>query len=450
MKLIANTFNGCYLRDILPNGGIEIDGVLAAIAYGNNGNDEKNDFIGNCLKNHFRLDIWMRYDHTVPVGVSMLKRLLKHQKDNIFCRLVPDYLHAKVIWWKGYGAYIGSANLTDRAWVTNIEAGLFLSESDLHENQMIDQLEEFFDELRALKVARPLTREIVEEMVAISEARKEVLELGKKLRKQIPIWEGPAMKVSKENRDEKKEEFSREWNEAITILRMIGEEITNFKPKWINSDVPQAWQADQFLHAYYYTQINDGQSIPYESEFARNQANPRAALDIAMTWWSKTEKPPTTEDVMLHEHAPLLRRLLAKDSIGKLSESELAQVFEYTHATKDHVAKMDLATLGRPDLNTLNLRERVVLYAEWISSRTNLLNWDVKRLLEYVLYEGPESELWERMYTAAKNPDYKFSHYGLNSIAELVGWVRPEVSPPRNGRTSKALRSLGYPVKILH
>ena len=140
MKLIANTVNGEYLRDILPENHIEVDGVLAAIAYGQNGNDEGNDFIGNCLTNGYRLDIWMRYDHTVPVGVPMLKRLLRRHKDNIFCKLIPDYLHAKIIWWRGYGAYIGSANLTDRAWITNIEAGVFLNESDLHTVQSMEEI----------------------------------------------------------------------------------------------------------------------------------------------------------------------------------------------------------------------------------------------------------------------------------------------------------------------
>ena len=54
----------------------------------------------------------------------------------------------------------------------------------------------------------------------------------------------------------------------------------------------------------------------------------------------------------------------------------------------------------------------------------------------------------ERLYKAGRTSEYGISHYGLNSIAELVGWARPEVAPPRNGRTSKALRALGYDVRI--
>ena len=69
-------------------------------------------------------------------------------------------------------------------------------------------------------------------------------------------------------------------------------------------------------------------------------------------------------------------------------------------------------------------------------------------LLHYVLYEDKPTELWERIYHAGMDPEYAISRYRLNSIAEVVGWARPEIAPPRNGRTSKALRALGFDVKV--
>lgn len=56
--------------------------------------------------------------------------------------------------------------------------------------------------------------------------------------------------------------------------------------------------------------------------------------------------------------------------------------------------------------------------------------------------------IWQRLYHAGRDSEYGISRYGLNSFAEVVGWARPEVVPPRNGRTSKALRALGFSVKI--
>ncbi|WP_371200120.1 phospholipase, partial [Ectothiorhodospira sp. PHS-1] len=37
---------------------------------------------------------------------------------------------------------------------------------------------------------------------------------------------------------------------------------------------------------------------------------------------------------------------------------------------------------------------------------------------------------------------------GLSSLGEIVGWARPDEFPPRNMRTSKGLRALGYNVRI--
>ncbi|WP_256343853.1 MULTISPECIES: hypothetical protein [unclassified Pseudomonas] len=91
---------------------------------------------------------------------------------------------------------------------------------------------------------------------------------------------------------------------------------------------------------------------------------------------------------------------------------------------------------------------RVKLFASLIMSERNSKGWDIRKLLHYVLYEGASSTIWERLYHAGRDPNYTIPRYGLNSIAEVVGWARPEVVPPRNGRTSKALRALGFDVKV--
>lgn len=92
--------------------------------------------------------------------------------------------------------------------------------------------------------------------------------------------------------------------------------------------------------------------------------------------------------------------------------------------------------------------QRVPIYTAWLMRQRNSLGWSVLQLLNDVLYQGSENEMWDRLYRAGREPRYKIPHYGLNSIAEVIGWARPDVSPPRNGRTSKALRALGYDVTV--
>lgn len=444
MKLIANTFNGNYLQNILPTADDEVDGVLAAIAYGNDMNEK---FISNCVENRYRLDIWMRYDHTVPVAVPLLKRLLRLHQNNIFCKLIPDYLHSKVIWWQGFGAYIGSANLTDRAWMRNIEAGLFLTEDDIQDNGMAAEIEQFFGGLRTLDKAFNLTQEVVEEMEAIQAKRKALFDLGKELRK-TPVWEGPAFAAKEKARVRQKETFRKEWHDTLTVLRNIGEQLVENRPIWVEANVPIEWQIDQFLHAYYYNKVRDGNLQPFEDYFQKNKKSPQTAVENQINWWRATTEAPSNEDYNFYESAPYIRDHLVKNKILSLTEDEFTNICSYTHATKDHVIKMKLSTLGRPDLTTLGRDERFVLFGKWLLKQRNKKGWSVLELLNYVLYGGRDDDLWERLYTATRDSDYSLPHYGLNSIAELVGWARPEVAPPRNGRTSKALRAFGYDVHI--
>lgn len=57
MEFIANALNGNFLSNILPSSDEEIDGVMAAIAYGSNFNDENGDFFGHCLDIESRMSI---------------------------------------------------------------------------------------------------------------------------------------------------------------------------------------------------------------------------------------------------------------------------------------------------------------------------------------------------------------------------------------------------------
>ena len=150
----------------------------------------------------------------------------------------------------------------------------------------------------------------------------------------------------------------------------------------------------------------------------------------------------------VYEWAPSLQRHLAADKILGLGVPELAEVCGHTHATLDHISKMTLAKLGKPELSSLSLDERVPLYAGWLTQQRNGIGWTVLELLYYVLYGGEDKDIWERLYTAARDEKYSLPHYGLNSMAELVGWVRPQVVPPRNGRTNKSLRALGHDVSV--
>ena len=449
MELIANGINKRYLSSYLPKIEDEVDGVLAAIAYG----DDTDTLLKNCIDNKYRLDIWMRYDHTVPVQPRLLTQLLKNIKNNIFCQLIPDVLHAKIIWWQGYGAYIGSANLSNRAWWTNIETGMFFTEEDLVSNNMVVQLESYFDELKELEASIPLSQGIIDEQVTLLKDRKKAGfdQFDDKTRKgrKVPEFNGVSDYTKTNTVDKRKENFRKEWQSAISKINNIASQINDFRPDWVSEDIPAYWQVDQFLHAYYYNEVKQKNgTYPYEEFHSMHEKDPNAALMNALSWWKKRPTAPSHEDDTFYSTAPKLRKLLAKGRILNLSVDEVEEICWCTHATKDHVIKMSTATLGRPEVKTLSRDERVPLYARWLMNQRNKKGQDIRQILFNILYVGKPNNIWERIYAASKTDELWIPHYGINSIAEVVGWAQPETTPPRNGRTNKSLRALGFPVKI--
>jgi hypothetical protein len=449
MEFVANGINGAYLGDYLPDEteSNEIDYVLAAIAYGGSFPNESSDLVGSCVEHKLRLDLWMRDDHTVPVSLPLLHRLLKHYKDNIFTNFIPDCFHPKVIWWKGYGAYIGSANHTKRAWEANIEVGVFVTDEELIDSGMDIQLDQFFDYLKDCDKAKPISSEYISEMEAFNRLNESNFKAAKAARTQEE-WRGPDRREEKTAFSRQRERFKTEWNSTLGYLQSIQSLLPDFRPDWIAADVPTAWEVDQFLHAYYYNQVGEGRQKPYEEYYSRHKQDPNSELRVQLEWWGSLKQAPSNEDVTFYESAPLLQTLLAKDKVLTLDAVEFAQVCSSTHATLVHLIKVPMSVMGRPNETSMSREQRIPLFAELIMQKRNVKGWDIRQLLHYVLYEGDDALIWERLFNAGRNSSYTISRYGLNSLSEVIGWARPEVAPPRNGRTSKALRALGFCVKI--
>ena len=113
MEFIQNTRKGSQL-DTLNGAAIkDADSVIAAVAYVT----DSRSLIDSCWKHQKPLILFARYDFSGPVSDEVLQWFLSKsaQSANYQMRLVADIFHPKVIWWKGVGAYVGSANLTKSA-----------------------------------------------------------------------------------------------------------------------------------------------------------------------------------------------------------------------------------------------------------------------------------------------------------------------------------------------
>lgn len=451
MKLIAGKINRNWLFSILEESEGQCDAVRAAVAYAN-GAPKLIDF---CFERNIKLTFWGRYDASVPVSTNILKRFLDRKSPNQVCKLLPEHFHPKVIWWEGFGAYIGSANLTENGWYRNTECGIFLTESELLEEGFNIELENFFEWIDQNSSA--LTQEIYDHLKGVEEDNREFEKGKKKFQKKfqetrlIPQIDSLVSRDKIDIEDRRRNAFLDEWNQTLQVMRDIGEWVAKdkYRPDWITAHVSKGIQADQFLHAYYYNRVRDGNRHPYQDFYDQNKKNPEAALIEALSWWKALDSPPTHEDRTIYEWAPYLKTWLTHEKLNKLSFAEFEQICSRIHAMRDHSLRVDNSTYGLSETEATKNREQCIhLLSKYLWNQKSIEGKTVVDVFEYVLFGGAAKDVPLRLWQATQSPRWRLPHLGISSLGEMVGWAMPDSFPPRNGRTSKALTALGYKVNI--
>ena len=402
-----------------------------------------------CWQNNIPLRFYGRLDDCVAVSVPILANFLSKKSPNFICRLVQHH-HAKVIWWRGVGAYIGSANLTDSAWYKNVEAGCFFSEEEIND-EMASDLLDLFATLEAN--ATPLTEELLQEMSRRAKALAAAMPDPKDFWASLSFkkWPGLVQAAPKSARDRKRQAFLEEWHSTLQELRDIGTKISlpENRPAWISASAPVGAQADQFLHAHYYQRTFDGRKANYAIFFEKNNARREEALAEAMDWWRHLPDAPSSEDEMLNTTAPFLQSALSEQRLGSMTYAEFQDICMGVHAIKDYARRVSNKAVGLPDNGTrYTIPEKVAALSKRIWSDRSSGGARVSGLFRHVLYGGSSELLPERLWQAVTDPKWKIEGLGISALGELVGWALPDRFPPRNGRTSKALRSLGYDVTV--
>lgn len=120
------------------------------------------------------------------------------------------------------------------------------------------------------------------------------------------------------------------------------------------------------------------------------------------------------------------------------------------HAVRDHAKRRRHSEIGEIELDedTDLIEERAQRHCRALYFEVNAKGWGPPKLLHYLLFGGPWAEAPDRLFTCVKDSDYKILRLGLSALGEFVGWGLAEHYPPRNDRTNKALRALGYDVHV--
>ena len=137
-----------------------------------------------------------------------------------------------------------------------------------------------------------------------------------------------------------------------------------------------------------------------------------------------------------------------KGKIQSVTLEDFIRVCIANHSTMDHVRRMPLEKLGLSKESGVSEQKLGEAFANWLWEKRNARGESVLNLLEFVKDGGLAKDLPQRIFEATRLENRKLPHLGINQVAELAGWARPELCPPRNGRTSKGLRALGFDVRI--
>ncbi|MCW7479370.1 phospholipase D-like domain-containing protein [Leptospira bandrabouensis] len=458
MKLLFDTKSKRQLAVLLKFLPENISKIYAAIAY------TKSDLLINtCILKKIKLEWWGLFDSKESTSYDLIKKAISSEH----VRFYPfaEYFHPKVIYFENFGVYIGSANMTNNALYNNVEAGIFIEETELS-NADKDQILSFFEYLKSTSI--PVALEDIEKI-------DKFLELTILEREGIEKYENnieenfeehlshlflltPGVRDFDQNKSEKKDKrkllFLQEWRETQNYLNQVKTVIKENcqQPNWIDKNANLTIITDQLLHAFYYSYIlkgnEDGSSMEkVQNSYKINKNNPHQAIIDAIRWWETLVDAPSGEDKHINEWGVINEKILKKLENSDLNFDEFHTIIKQNHAGRNHARQIKNEFFNLPTNYKTDYEERVNIFAKWLFNQKSKNNLTINEVLRYLLFAKSPS-LEDRIYSVLYDEQFRIERLGKSIVGELVGWGRPDLTHLRNNRVNKALRCLGFDVRL--
>ncbi len=461
MQVVMGEMNGVRLINLMTSATGKCSRVTAAVAYAT----QNSPFLDHCLANKIPLDFFGLLDEDGAVSVPLLQQMLQAGPLAVKPRLIKGHFHSKIIWWHGYGAYIGSANLTSKAWFSNVECGVFFDESEIIGQPLQTDLEQQFAYL--LKHSGPVTSELLKALNKLGPAEQGVYVAQQKLKSQfdeatkdIPPH-GGLTTYGSATKTTAFTQFTTEWNETLQLLRGLCKDFHKLgkRPAWVDPSADPTVHFDQFLHAYYYDYVrvrderDDDENVKtvglVNQAHERNRLDPAGALQEAAVWWASLKKAPYGEDVFISTTAPRIRAMFAQPALNAWTVEDFQEAFYEVHAFKMHARQMRNSKLGLPNDHHETIKARSDRVAKWLWDQPrDASQKHVHELVQFLIWGSAPANMTERLWLTTTPGPWRYAHFGASTLGEAVGWARPDEYPPRNTRTNKALKSLGHDVRL--
>jgi len=449
MKLIAGSLNQQTLSLLNSQLTPRAREMKVAVAYAGNDCMELFQF---AQSSNVKLDFYGRYDDSIAVSPGVIAWFLdRSYLGNLKCRLISDFYHPKVIWWCGLGAYIGSANLTNRAWVKNIEVGTFLSQEDLAASGMDVQLQSIFDEIHDRSHA--IGREYLRHLDALVKARKALQDEIDKLAGQFksmrffPPGDAFVNSGRPSSKQLRKEAFQRQRLRLMEAIEELKPSVlaSSARPHWLSPAAAEGVQIDQFLfayHAYNVRGFNNKEHV--ERVHAQNKLRRQDAIKEAVKWWSAADYPYVDIATMANVTAPRLQELFARGKLPTLNLDEFCEAMSGVHAVQQFVMNKANADMGLPPKQEMTTKLR--RHGELLWTKRSSAGKSTLQTLSYVIWGSDQESIETRLWNGSEDNKWALPWTRIATLGDILGWARPDDYAPVNGRSVKALRALGFDV----
>ena len=424
MKIVGNSLNGVWTREVVQwSDNDDLLGIELAVAY----TSKMDELLKLSSRRKIPLNLYTLADGDGFPSLDVARAIVRSSNSSLRLYLIKKFYHPKIMWFRGVGAYIGSANLSDSAWSRNQECGIWMDEDELHRENWIEQLGSIFMTVR--ESCKEATLEDIEALDAIKTRRaalnaqeREFRQFVDKMLSGIP-GDSPLtdQSISKNRGGAARNAFMEEWELGLTTLRKLAKRFEEEKdrwPKWVNREAAPAIVQDQATEAWWeheFRKTRESGRLMQEAHQRNRSRSVDAENDLIAYWEAFQPKELDKWQRFVNDAPSYLRTHLSREALSNLDQGYLGEILSRCHAAIAHSRQMKNADFGLGPGAQTELQARVQLFAEYLWKARSETNRTVKDVLQYVLWGDtaghPDDHLpASRIWAALHEPEWKLPH----------------------------------------